>query len=104
MRGLGVYVCVGVEGDAFVTGSRSFIDVPYMMCLANLHSLYVCHLTAGASSFWIVLPAYTLSVRRFGDPHLPTRSPYCSSLDFVSRCLKPRRCKIASAAYIYRNA
>ena len=79
--------------------SRSFIDVPYMMCLTNLSFSMCVTSMAGACSIWVVLPAYTLQVRLFGDPHLPKHSPKCESFGFVSRCFERRRCKIASAAY-----
>lgn len=95
MCGLGVHICDVVEGDAFVCSSRSFIDVPYMVRLTNLRFLHLCHSMAGAS-----LTAYTLQARLVGDPHLPIHSPSCRFFVFVSRCLKRRRCKIASAAYI----
>jgi hypothetical protein len=70
------------------------------MCLTNLHFLYVSRSMASASSIWKALPAYTLQVRLFGDPHLAKRSPNYKRIGSVSRRSKGRNCKITSVAYM----
>ena len=80
--------------------SRSFVDVPYMMCLTNPSFSMCVTSMAGACSIWAALPAYTLQVRLFGDPHLAKRSPNYKRIGSVSRRSKGRNCKITSVAYM----